>query len=173
MKVWEENKCHSESLLRKTMFRDCPFLTFYWRVAFICKGNCLFWIFLNFTLVQFYIQYNLFFMSTAQWFWRMLSYMTTFLKKQDIEYISHPQKSSHIHSSCSLPPWTVLVTWVCLCYAHPVCCPAWHCGASYIVCVGSLTLAVAKYLWCLHASHSWSWSLVFTCLWEGSVRALA
>lgn len=27
MKVWEENKCHSESLLRKTMFRDCPFLT--------------------------------------------------------------------------------------------------------------------------------------------------
>lgn len=62
MKVWEENKCHSESLCsEKQCFRDCPFLTFYWGVAFICKGNCLFCIFLNFTLIQFYIQYNLFY----------------------------------------------------------------------------------------------------------------
>lgn len=157
MKVWEENKCHSESLCsEKQCFRDCPFLTFYWRVAFICKGNCLFWIFLNFTFST--ILHTIQSISWVQLsgFWRMLSYMAS--KKQDIEDVSHPQKSSHSHSVCSPSPWTVLVTCVCLCHAHPVCCPAWHRGASYDVCVGSLPLTVAKCLWWLHASHSLSWS---------------
>lgn len=167
--MWEENKCHPESLCSgKQCFRDCPFLTFYWGVVFICKGNCLFWIFLNFTLVNFTYS-TICFMSTAQWV----------LKNAEL-YGNPPQEARY---RIYLSPTKVLSysLWLLpspvdspgdlclLCHAH-LCCPAWHRGTSML-----FVWTVWPLLWLsiyddfMHLIPCPG--IVFPCLWEGSVSS--